>query len=87
MTMAEPALTPLEMVNLAILEALAGPKAASGDAGSVESHSLKDLLAMQQALASGAAAQKTTKNRGLRFSRFVPDGTTGSTYGTRFPWT
>jgi hypothetical protein len=82
----EPILTPLDLVNLAILEALAGPKAASGDAGSVESHSLKDLLAMQQFLASGAAAQTTAKNRGLRFSRFMPDGTTGSTYSERFPW-
>ena len=84
--MSDPILTPLEMVNLAIMEALAGPKAASGDAGSVESHSLKDLLEMQKFLSAGAAGGKTTSNRGLRFSRFVPDGTTGATYGDRFPW-
>ena len=84
--MSEPVLTPLEMVNLAIMQTLAGPKAASGDAGSVESHSLRDLLEMQRFLSAGAAGGATTRNRGLRFSRFMPDGTTGAVHGTRFPW-
>ena len=84
--MSDPVLTPLEMVNLAILEALAGPRAASGDAGSVESHSLKDLLEMQRYLSSGAAGGATTRNRGLRFSRFMPDGTTGGPGWGRYPW-
>lgn len=49
-----------------------GPAKVTGDAGSVEQHSLKDQIEADRYLASKDAAKK--KNRGLRFSKLVPPG-------------
>ena len=49
-----------------------GPARVTGDAGSVEQHSLKDQIEADRYLASKEAAKK--KNRGLRFSKLVPPG-------------
>lgn len=49
-----------------------GPSKASGDAGSVEQHSLRDQIEADRYLESKKAAGK--KNRGLRFSKLVPPG-------------
>ena len=48
------------------------PAKASGDAGSVEQHNLKDQIEADKYLASKRATQ--TKNRGLRFNKIVPPG-------------
>lgn len=83
--MGEEQLTTEELINNAIAEALAGPRRASGDAGEVESHSLESLIKMKQFLSSGATAA-SNKRRGLRFTRFVPDGSMGGVTGHRFSW-
>lgn len=49
-----------------------GPAKASGDAGSVEQHSLADQIAADRYLASKAVAK--SKNRGLRLNKLVPPG-------------
>ena len=52
---------------------MTGPKKVTGDAGSVEQHSLKDQLELDRYLASKDA----TKNGvGVRFTKLKPDGTT-----------
>lgn len=48
------------------------PAKASGDAGSVEQHDLKDQIEADRYLASKRAAK--SKNRGLRFNKIVPPG-------------
>lgn len=48
------------------------PAKASGDAGSVEQHNLKDQIEADKYLASKRATQN--KNRGLRFNKIVPPG-------------
>lgn len=50
-----------------------GPAKASGDAGGVEQHRLKDQIEADRYLNSKEAAKR--KHRGLRFSRLVPPGT------------
>lgn len=82
--MSEEQLTPQQMIDNAIAEALDGPRRASGDAGEVESHNLKDLIAMKQFLAGRTSATKS--NRGLRFSKFIPDGSTGVGSRSSWPW-
>lgn len=62
----------------AIVEALENPRRVSGDAGSVEGHSLPDLIAADKYLAAKAAA--STRNRGLRFTKLIPDGTVGRSH-------
>lgn len=57
----------------AITEALVNPRRVSGDAGSVEGHSLPDLIAADKYL--NAKATASSPSRGLRFNVFVPDGT------------
>lgn len=47
-----------------------GPAKASGDAGSVEQHSLPDQIEADRYLASKEAAKKP--QRGLRFNKLVP---------------
>jgi hypothetical protein len=49
-----------------------GPAKASGDAGSVEQHPLPDQIAADRYLAAKDAAR--SKQRGLRFNKFVPPG-------------
>lgn len=63
----------------ALATALSGPAEVSGDAGSVRSHSLPDLIAAHKYLAGVCAAN--SPSRGLRFNRFVPDGAV-----RRRPW-
>lgn len=58
--------------NAALLGALAGPRRVTGDAGSVEQFSAADLIKIDQYLAAKAAA--STRRRGLRFNRLIPDG-------------
>jgi len=55
-----------------IRENAEGPAKASGDAGSVEQHSLPDQIEADRYLAAKEAAKKP--HRGLRFSKFVPPG-------------
>jgi hypothetical protein len=50
-----------------------GPAKVSGDAGSVESQPLQDQIAVAKFLAAKDAAKK--KDRGLRFNKFTPPGT------------
>ena len=56
-----------------IRENAQGPAKASGDAGSMEQHSLKDQIEADRYLNSKKAAKK--KGHGLRFSKLVPPGT------------
>ncbi|MCU0709874.1 MAG: hypothetical protein MUF23_16450 [Pirellula sp.] len=49
-----------------------GPAKASGDAGSVEQHALKDQIEADRYLASKEAAK--SKHRGLIFNKIVPPG-------------
>ena len=53
-----------------IRENASGPAKASGDAGSVEQHKLKDQIAADKHLANKQAVAKT--HRGLRFNKIVP---------------
>jgi hypothetical protein len=55
-----------------IRENAASPAKVSGDAGSVEQHSLADQIEADRYLASKQAAKK--KNRGLRFNKLAPPG-------------
>jgi hypothetical protein len=57
----------------AIAEAAKSPKRVQGDAGSVEQHSLQDLIAAERFLQS----KKATQNQGLgiRLTKISPDGT------------
>ncbi len=55
-----------------IRENAKGPAKASGDAGSVEQHSLKDQIEADRYLASKEAAK--SKRRGLIFNKLVPPG-------------
>lgn len=56
-----------------IRENAEGPSKASGDAGSVEQHSLKDQIEVDRYLASKKAAKR--KGLGVKVSRIVPPGT------------
>lgn len=56
-----------------ILNNAQGPAKVTGDAGSVEQHSLADQIAADRYLAAKDAASK--KHRGLRFNKLVPPGT------------
>jgi hypothetical protein len=49
-----------------------GPQQASGDAGSVQQHSLSDQIAADRYLASKAATKKA--KRGLVIQRITPPG-------------
>lgn len=63
---------PETAIQKAIEENAAGPAKASGDAGSVEQHSLKDQIEADRYLASKRAAN--SKSRGLRMSRLAGPG-------------
>jgi len=56
----------------AIRENASGPASATGDAGSVSQHNLRDQIEADRYLASKAAVRR--RNRGLRISRIVPPG-------------
>lgn len=58
----------------AILENALGPKKVSGDAGSVEQHSLTDQIAAERFLQSKKASRKP--GLGIRLTKLSPDGTT-----------
>jgi len=58
----------------AILENALGPKKVTGDAGSVEQHSLQDQIAAERFLASKKASRKP--GLGIRLTKLSPDGTT-----------
>jgi hypothetical protein len=58
----------------AILENALGPKRVSGDAGSVEQHSLSDQIAAARFLQSKKATRKP--GLGIRLTKLSPDGTT-----------
>lgn len=60
-------------LEIKIRENAAGPARVSGDAGSVEQHSLSDQIAADRYLASKDAAK--TPLRGLRLNKFIPSGT------------
>lgn len=62
-----------EAVNDAITNALSGPKRVRGDAGEVESHSVKDLIEIDKYYSGKAAAARPF--RGLRITRLLPGGT------------
>ncbi len=64
-----------ENLDQSIQDNARNPKRASGDAGSVEQHSLKDQIEADRYLASKEAAK--AKNRGVRFSKMVPPGAAG----------
>jgi hypothetical protein len=55
-----------------IRENAKSPARASGDAGSVEQHNLKDQIEADKYLASKSATK--AKHRGLRFNKIVPPG-------------
>ena len=56
-----------------IKENAAGPKRASGDAGSVEQHSLTDQIAADKHL--GAKEAMKTKGLGIKLLKISPGGT------------
>lgn len=56
----------------AIRQNASGPAAATGDAGSVSQHNLRDQIEADRYLASKAAMRR--RNRGMRISRVVPPG-------------
>jgi len=59
----------------AIKDNASGPKRASGDAGSVEQHGLKDQVEADRYLNSKEAVKK--KGLGIKVTRAIPHGTTG----------
>jgi len=58
----------------AIRESAGGPKRASGDAGSVEQHSLTDQIEADRYLNSKAVVKK--KLLGIKVTKAIPPGTT-----------
>ena len=62
--------SPIENI---IKENAAGPKRASGDAGSVEQHSLGDQIAADKHL--GAKEAMKTKGLGIKLVKLSPGGT------------
>lgn len=58
--------------SAALAAAVAAPAKVSGDAGSVESHKLTDLIEADRYAAGKVAASKP--NRGLRFSKLTFPG-------------
>jgi len=61
-----------EDLSNSIAESAKQPKSASGDAGSVEQHSLKDQIEADRYLASKAAAK--AKGLGVKMTKVVPPG-------------
>ena len=63
-----------EEIDSTIRENAAGPKRASGDAGSVEQHSLAEQIAADKYLASKQASR--SKGLGIKLAKISPGGTT-----------
>jgi hypothetical protein len=61
-------------IDEVILDSAKNPKRVQGDAGSVEQHSLQDLIAVERFLASKKAANNT--GIGIRLIKISPDGST-----------
>ena len=62
-----------EELDSTIRENAAGPKRASGDAGSVEQHGLADQIAADKYLASKQASR--SKGLGIKLAKISPGGT------------
>lgn len=62
----------LDAINAAINAALLGPAKVSGDAGSVEQHSIQELIDADRYLASKCAAASTSARLGLRITKLIP---------------
>lgn len=62
-----------DSLDTVIQENAAGPKAASGDAGSVEQHSLPDQIAADKHLQSKQAM--SSKGLGIKLLKISPSGT------------
>jgi len=62
-----------EELDSTIRENAAGPKRASGDAGSVEQHALADQIAADKYLASKQASR--SKGLGIKLAKISPGGT------------
>ena len=62
-----------EQLDNAIKENAAGPRKASGDAGSVEQHALSGQIAADKYLESKKAARK--KGLGVKLAKISPGGT------------
>ncbi|MDD3586667.1 MAG: hypothetical protein PHQ75_05750 [Thermoguttaceae bacterium] len=65
--------TEISDLEQVILETASGPKKVSSDAGSVEQHSLSDLIKAEKYLASKEAAKGN--GIGIKLSKIEPDGT------------
>lgn len=59
-------------IDQTISENAAGPKKASGDAGSVEQHSLPDQIEADRYLAAKRAVK--SKGKGIVISKLIPPG-------------
>lgn len=57
-----------------IRESASGPKKVAGDAGSVEQHSISELIEADKYLASKEVAK--SRGLGIKLTKIVPDGTT-----------
>ena len=62
-----------EELDSTIRENAAGPKRASGDAGSVEQHALAEQIAADKYLASKQASR--SKGLGIKLAKISPGGT------------
>ena len=62
-----------EEIDSTIRENAAGPKRASGDAGSVEQHALAEQIAADKYLASKQASR--SKGLGIKLAKLSPGGT------------
>ena len=62
-----------DQLDNTIRENAAGPKRASGDAGSVEQHALADQIAADKYLASKQASR--SKGLGIKLAKISPGGT------------
>jgi len=62
-----------EELDSTIRENAAGPKRASGDAGSVEQHALAEQIAADKYLASKQASR--SKGLGIKLAKLSPRGT------------
>jgi hypothetical protein len=60
-------------IEKVLLETVSGPKKVSGDAGSVEQHSISDLIEADKYLSSKEAAKG--RGIGIKLSKIEPDGT------------
>jgi len=63
----------VEELDSTIRQNAAGPKRASGDAGSVEQHALADQIAADKYLASRQASR--SKGLGIKLAKISPGGT------------